>query len=205
MSLFVAILALLFSPWYCGRPTVLCKIVGVYQIGIHDRITGKRSMEQVAVMQNIFYNRKITRVFDLKGSLRGRFAAQKDDNPDTPREGSESGSSARQKKRSEIWSDDSMSRDGDRSRDQSKDGTSDEEEKGARDVPKTLLDGDFLEFTHGRPMPMTDRAKALFQMSILNVSRYPRAFSLICATLTSLCSRTLCSFRSSTFSTTPSL
>ena len=31
-------------------------------------------MEQVAIMQNIFYNRKITKVFDLKGSLRGRFA-----------------------------------------------------------------------------------------------------------------------------------
>ena len=47
-----------------GRPTVLCKIVGVYQIGVHNRETGKRSMEQVAVMQNIFYNRKITRTFD---------------------------------------------------------------------------------------------------------------------------------------------
>lgn len=34
--------------------------------------------------------------------------------------------------------------------------------------PSTLLDGDFLEFTLGRPMPLTDRAKAVFQMSILN-------------------------------------
>jgi hypothetical protein len=34
----------------------------------------------------------------------------------------------------------------------------------------TLLDGDFLEFTVGRPMPMNDRAKAVFHMSILNVS-----------------------------------
>jgi hypothetical protein len=33
------------------RPTVLCKIVGVYQIGYHNRETGKRTMEQVAVMQ----------------------------------------------------------------------------------------------------------------------------------------------------------
>ncbi|MGK3758581.1 MAG: hypothetical protein ACI8RD_010896, partial [Bacillariaceae sp.] len=29
----------------------LCKILGVYQIGYHNRVTGKRSMEQVAVMQ----------------------------------------------------------------------------------------------------------------------------------------------------------
>ena len=35
----------------CARPTVLCKIVGVYQIGYHNRETGKRTMEQVAVMQ----------------------------------------------------------------------------------------------------------------------------------------------------------
>ena len=34
-----------------NRPTVLCKIVGVYQIGYHNRVNGKRSMEQVAVMQ----------------------------------------------------------------------------------------------------------------------------------------------------------
>ena len=34
--------------------------------------------------------------------------------------------------------------------------------------PTTLLDGDFLESTNGRPMPMTDRGNAVFQMSILN-------------------------------------
>ena len=38
--------------------------------------------------------------------------------------------------------------------------------------PATLLDGDFLGYTLGRPMPLTDRAKALFQMSILNVSNF---------------------------------
>jgi hypothetical protein len=34
----------------------------------------------------------------------------------------------------------------------------------------TFLDGDFLEFTSGRPLPLTDRAKATFHFSILNVS-----------------------------------
>lgn len=28
-------------------PTVLCKIVGVYQIGYHNKTTGKRQMDQV--------------------------------------------------------------------------------------------------------------------------------------------------------------
>mmetsp|Transcript_30995 Transcript_30995/g.29826 ORF Transcript_30995/g.29826 Transcript_30995/m.29826 type:complete len:175 (-) Transcript_30995:106-630(-) len=32
----------------------------------------------------------------------------------------------------------------------------------------TLLDGDFLEFTTGRPLPLNDRAKAVLHMSILN-------------------------------------
>jgi 1-phosphatidylinositol-3-phosphate 5-kinase len=40
-------------------------------------------------------------------------------------------------------------------------------EKGP-DAPRTLLDGDFLETTFGRPMPMHDRAKEVFHMSILN-------------------------------------
>jgi len=40
----------------------------------------------------------------------------------------------------------------------------------------TLLDGDFQEFTLGRPMPMNDRAKALFHMSILNVSCAARTY-----------------------------
>ncbi|CAM9521296.1 unnamed protein product, partial [Laminaria digitata] len=54
-------------------PTVLCKIVGVYQIGYHNKITGKRQMDQLVVMQNIFYQRNISLVFDLKGSTRSRY------------------------------------------------------------------------------------------------------------------------------------
>jgi 1-phosphatidylinositol-3-phosphate 5-kinase len=137
---------------------VLCKIVGVYQIGVHDKITGKRSMEQVAVMQNIFYKRRITKIFDLKGSLRGRFAARKEDvTPDTPSRNKKKPNSKRPEDR--YHTEDSVGETdgtiGNRSTD-----------KGL----KTLLDGDFLEFTKGRPMPLTDRAKAVFQMSILNVS-----------------------------------
>lgn len=141
------------SPFLVQSPTVLCKIVGVYQIGVHNRITGKRAMEQVAVMQNIFYNKKISKIFDLKGSLRGRFAAQRKD------ESSQEESNAKAKYNNVADSDNNSILDG--------------PEQTIlptikRDGPATLLDGDFLEFTSGRPMPLTDRAKALFQMSILN-------------------------------------
>jgi len=154
----------LSKAFFHGLPTVLCKIVGVYQIGYHNRLTGKRSMEQVAVMQNIFYNKKISRTFDLKGSLRGRFAAHiqtaKDDSSvDTPHRGPDVYSSERKHGRangSEMDDEVDSNHQNDGSRASSK------KESG------TLLDGDFLEFTIGRPMPMNDRAKAVFHMSILN-------------------------------------
>ena len=41
----------LSKAFFHGLPTMLCKIVGVYQIGFHNRVTSKRTMEQVAVMQ----------------------------------------------------------------------------------------------------------------------------------------------------------
>jgi hypothetical protein len=150
---------------------VLCKIVGVYQIGIQDKVLGKRSMEQVAVMQNIFYNRKITRIFDLKGSLRGRFAAHmrgtKDETTDTPSHAAEASSGQRGRN---FSGSDRSGRGVDRSA--ANEGKEKEESSVPESGPATLLDGDFLEFTLGRPMPMTDSAKAVFQMSILNVSHF---------------------------------
>jgi len=133
-------------------------------------------MEQVAVMQNIFYKRKITRVFDLKGSLRGRFAAQiqsaKDDGgPETPSQMSDA-SLGRKSRNSDASDPQSRGLPEDASSsERPKEVLSDEEQQSERQQhtgPKTLLDGDFLEYTMGRPMPMTDRAKAVFQMSILN-------------------------------------
>ena len=120
--------------------------------------------------QNIFYNRRITKIFDLKGSLRGRFAAQvqsaKDGTqPETP---AHSEASSRPRKRgSEHGSDAGFF--------PKLDGDSEGEDGSGEDgqVTGTLLDGDFLEFTAGRPMPMDDRAKAVFHMSILNVSVLP--------------------------------
>jgi hypothetical protein len=41
----------LSKAFFHGLPSMLAKIVGVYQIGYHNRVTGKRTMDQVAVMQ----------------------------------------------------------------------------------------------------------------------------------------------------------
>lgn len=130
-------------------------------------------MEQVAVMQNIFYNKKITKIFDLKGSLRGRFAAQvksskEDGKRDTPTNGLDK-LSGYERKSTDRWQDDSMSRSSVNSLvEESTDNFKRRSQGAAESGPSTLLDGDFLEFTLGRPMPLTDRAKAVFQMSILN-------------------------------------
>lgn len=164
--------------FFHGLPTVLCKIVGVYQIGYHNRVTGRRTMDQVAVMQNIFYGRKISKIFDLKGSLRGRFTRKV--NPGEEKKLRKVSSQYRRAKSDNSDSDSFYSgdeedddtestssggneKDGKNSIDAEKGGKSDK----LSSVP-TLLDGDFLEFTSGRPLPLTDRAKAVFHMSILN-------------------------------------
>lgn len=59
--------------FYNNIPTALCKILGVYTVGYHNKETGKKAMENVVVMENIFYKRNISRVFDLKGSSRARY------------------------------------------------------------------------------------------------------------------------------------
>jgi len=174
----------LSKAFFHGLPTVLCKIVGVYQIGYHNRLTGKRTMEQVAVMQNIFFGRKISKIFDLKGSLRGRFTRQlekernsnaKSTRAKSPHDRSVSVSSSESDSDSsdDGCEDDSssslVSRDNKvqlDTRSQKAPPVCDDDEK-ISSVP-TLLDGDFLEFTAGRPLPLTDRAKAVFSMSILN-------------------------------------
>jgi len=168
----------LSKAFFHGLPTMLCKIVGVYQIGYHNRVAGKRTMDQVAVMQNIFYGRNISRVFDLKGTLRGRFAknlSKSTDKIDTPRS-----RDVRPKKRIVKSGSDSEYSTDDDGDDTSQPDSDDEEgvtytvgqddaiSGESKPTAATLLDGDFLEFTGGRPLPLTDRAKAAFHMSILN-------------------------------------
>lgn len=126
-------------------------------------------MEQIAVMQNIFYNKKITKTFDLKGSLRGRFAAHIKGSMDEQSqfyEGSTSGGldhTSGQRRQASVQSNSDME-----GSDLDAHGNETGTPGGHKRGPGTLLDGDFLEFTCGRPMPMLDRAKAVFHMSVLN-------------------------------------
>lgn len=62
-------------------PTVIAKLLGFYQILIRNTITGVTVKMDVLVMENLFYQRKNLRIFDLKGSMRNRHVQQtgKDD------------------------------------------------------------------------------------------------------------------------------
>lgn len=135
-------------------------------------------MEQVAVMQNIFYGRKISKVFDLKGSLRGRFTRQGNSEKEK-KAGKHSAHYRRSKSDATSDSDSFLSGDEDDDSTSTSSGGTEKDEKITSNAEKgeksekspssaTLLDGDFLEFTSGRPLPLTDRAKAVFHMSILN-------------------------------------
>ncbi|GBB85059.1 hypothetical protein RclHR1_11630001 [Rhizophagus clarus] len=53
-------------------PTVLAKIFGFYRIGFRNEHTGKSMKIDVIVMENLFYERKVSKIFDLKGSMRNR-------------------------------------------------------------------------------------------------------------------------------------
>jgi 1-phosphatidylinositol-3-phosphate 5-kinase len=53
-------------------PTVIAKMLGFYQIVIKNPVTGMEIKWDVLVMENLFYDRQLTRIFDLKGSMRNR-------------------------------------------------------------------------------------------------------------------------------------
>lgn len=56
--------------------TALAKIFGFYQIHIKNLVTGKTFKMDFLIMENLFYNNKTTRIFDLKGSMRNRHVTQ---------------------------------------------------------------------------------------------------------------------------------
>jgi 1-phosphatidylinositol-3-phosphate 5-kinase len=53
-------------------PTVIAKMLGFFQIVIKNPATGTEIKWDVLVMENLFYDRSPTRIFDLKGSMRNR-------------------------------------------------------------------------------------------------------------------------------------
>lgn len=58
-------------------PTCLAKILGLYQVTTKHVKGGKETKMDLMVMENLFFKRRISRIYDLKGSARSRY------NPDT--------------------------------------------------------------------------------------------------------------------------
>lgn len=56
--------------------TALAKIFGFYQVEVRNSLNGKIFKMDFLIMENLFYNRKTTRIFDLKGSMRNRHVEQ---------------------------------------------------------------------------------------------------------------------------------
>lgn len=56
--------------------TAIAKIFGFYQVEIKNSINGKTFKMDFLIMENLFYNRTTTRIFDLKGSMRNRHVKQ---------------------------------------------------------------------------------------------------------------------------------
>lgn len=74
-----------------GRSSALAKIVGVYSITLKSAAGGgsgaaKDGAIDILVMENIFYDRQISRIYDLKGSERSRFNAEAAANPQDAKE-----------------------------------------------------------------------------------------------------------------------
>jgi 1-phosphatidylinositol-3-phosphate 5-kinase len=55
------------------RPTALAKLLGVYRIGFKNSDTNTTMRQDVLVMENLFYNKRVSKIYDLKGSVRSRY------------------------------------------------------------------------------------------------------------------------------------
>ncbi|KDN36771.1 hypothetical protein K437DRAFT_260021 [Tilletiaria anomala UBC 951] len=62
--------------FYRDRPTTLAKIFGCFRIGFKNPQTGKTLKMDCLVMENLFYGREMSKIFDLKGSMRNRHIQQ---------------------------------------------------------------------------------------------------------------------------------
>ncbi|CAJ0583574.1 unnamed protein product, partial [Mesorhabditis spiculigera] len=57
--------------------TTLCKVYGVFRIGYRHKTSGVQIKADILVMEYLFYKKNVSKVWDLKGSLRNRFANTK--------------------------------------------------------------------------------------------------------------------------------
>ncbi|XP_015882443.3 putative 1-phosphatidylinositol-3-phosphate 5-kinase FAB1C [Ziziphus jujuba] len=56
-----------------GSPTCLAKVLGIYQVTVKHLKGGKETRMDLMVMENLFFKRSISKVYDLKGSARSRY------------------------------------------------------------------------------------------------------------------------------------
>ncbi|KAJ4792906.1 1-phosphatidylinositol 3-phosphate 5-kinase [Rhynchospora pubera] len=56
-----------------GSPTCLAKVVGLYQVVAKNLKNGREMRMDFMVMENLFFGRNVSRIYDLKGSLRSRY------------------------------------------------------------------------------------------------------------------------------------
>jgi 1-phosphatidylinositol-3-phosphate 5-kinase len=135
----------LAKSFYHGLPTLLVKILGVYQLGYHNRLTGKRVMEQVVIMENLFFDRNITRIFDLKGSSRQRYVDILGENGEKIDDFDNYLLKKRNCRRHKN-------------------------SKGPVEFNpnKVCMDDNLMELTRGKPIPLKHKAKVIFHKAVMN-------------------------------------
>jgi hypothetical protein len=137
-------------------------------------------MEQVVVLENLFYKRNISKIFDLKGSSRNRYVEV----AGGPLVDFEQALKERREFRREIFRPDSRTRAKSAPPPEPEAAVATSGEDGfmlpslahvplypasmKRKCSQTLLDDNFVELTQGRPFPLKYRAKVYFQKAVLN-------------------------------------
>ncbi|KAG0460041.1 hypothetical protein HPP92_023169 [Vanilla planifolia] len=58
-----------------GSPTCLAKVLGIYQVTVKHLKGGREMKMDLMVMENLFYERNVSRIYDLKGSSWARYIA----------------------------------------------------------------------------------------------------------------------------------
>ncbi|XP_033114727.1 1-phosphatidylinositol 3-phosphate 5-kinase-like [Anneissia japonica] len=55
-----------------NKPTALAVILGVFRVGFRNSLTNATLKQDLLIMENLFFDRKMSQIFDLKGSVRNR-------------------------------------------------------------------------------------------------------------------------------------
>ena len=154
------------NAFYNDLPTVMCKILGIYTLNYDREKDNKRVSQHVVVMENLFYHRHVTKIFDLKGSSRNRYVDVKGDRL-TPFDELLLG--RREAQRSD-----------------SKDGpvyvppgTTNVEQGAVVKCAQVLLDDNLLELTGGRPFPLKHRAKVFFDKAVDNDTKFLKMVEIV--------------------------